>query len=71
MNDMLGKMRDLLRPWMKGTSPLEIRRAILDDVESHVVAVGDGKRIFPYNLLRIHLLVPEPDERVRFEAVVR
>ncbi len=71
MNDMLGKMRDLLKPWMKGTSPLEIRRAILDDVEDHVVAVGDGKRIFPYNLLRVHLLVAEPDERVRFEAVVR
>jgi hypothetical protein len=71
MNDMLGKMRDLLKPWMKGTSPLEIRRAILDDVEDHVVAVGEGKRIFPFNLLRIHLLVAEPDERVRFEAVVR
>ncbi len=28
MNDMLGKMRDLLKPWMKGTSPLEIRRAM-------------------------------------------
>jgi hypothetical protein len=71
MNEMLGKIRDLMKPWMKGTSPLEIRRAILDDVESHVVAVGDGKRIFPHNLLRVHLLVPEPDERVRLEAVVR
>jgi hypothetical protein len=71
MNDMLGKMRDLLKPWMKGTSPLEIRRAILDDVESHVIAVGEGKRIFPHNLLRVHLLVPDADERVRFEAVVR
>jgi hypothetical protein len=70
MNDMMGKMRDLLKPWMKGTSPLEIRRAILDDVEGHVVAVGEGKRIFPYNLLRVHLRVADPDERVRFEAVV-
>jgi hypothetical protein len=71
MNDMMGKMRDLLKPWMKGTSPLEIRRAVLDDVESHVVAVGEGKRIFPHNRLRLHLLTPDPDERVRFEAVVR
>ena len=71
MNDMLGKMRDLLKPWMKGTSPLEIRRAVLDDVEAHVVAVGEGKRIFPHNLLRVHLLVPDPEERVRFEAVLR
>ena len=47
MNDMLGKMRDLLKPWMKGTSPLEIRRAILDDVESHVVAVGERQADLP------------------------
>jgi hypothetical protein len=71
MNDMMGKMRDLLKPWMKGTSPLEIRRAILDDAESRVVAVGEGKRIYPHNHLRVHLLVPDPEERVRFEAVVR
>jgi hypothetical protein len=71
MNDMMGKMRDLLKPWMKGTSPLEIRRAVLDDVESHVIAVGEGKRIFPHNRLRLHLLTPDPDERARFEAVVR
>lgn len=71
MNDMMGKMRDLLKPWMRGTSPLEIRRAILDDAESHVVAVGEGKRIYPHNHLRVHLLVSDPEERVRFEAVVR
>ncbi|HEY4594564.1 MAG TPA: FHA domain-containing protein [Thermoanaerobaculia bacterium] len=70
MNDMLGRMRDLLKPWMRGTSPLEIRRAVLDDAESHVVAAGEGRRIYPYNRLRVHLLVPDPEERVRFEAVV-
>jgi len=71
MNDMMGKMRDLLKPWMKGTSPLEIRRAILDVVDARVIAVGEGKRIFPNNLLRVHLLVADAEERVRFEAVVR
>jgi hypothetical protein len=71
MNDMMGKMRDLLKPWMRGTSPLEIRRAILDDADSHVIAAGEGKRIYPYNHLRVHLLVTDPEERVRFEAVVR
>ena len=71
MDDMIGKVRDWVKPWMKGTSPLEIRRAILDDVESHVVAVGEGRRIFPYSLLRVHLRVAGPEERIRFEAVVR
>ncbi len=51
MSDFLGKMRDWLKPWMKGTSPLEIRRAILDDVESRVIAVGGGKRVFPFTEL--------------------
>ncbi len=71
MSDFLGKMRDWLKPWMKGTSPLEIRRAILDDVASRVIAVGGGKRLFPFNRLRVHLLAPEPRVRTELEAVVR
>jgi FHA domain len=71
MSDFLGKMRDWLKPWMKGTSPLEIRRAILDDVESRVIAVGGGKRVFPFNRLRVHLLAPEPQVRTELETVVR
>src|SRR5262245_61200753 len=71
MNDMMGKMRDLLKPWMRGTSPLEVRRAVLDDAESRVVAAGEGRRIYPHNRLLVHLLVIDPEERVRFEAVVR
>jgi FHA domain-containing protein len=71
MNDLIGKMRDWLKPWMKGTSPLEIRRAILDDVESRVIAVGSGKRLFPFNRLLIHLLAPEPQVRTELEAVAR
>ena len=71
MKDILGKVRDILEPWRKGTSPLEIRRAVLDDVESRVIAVGDGKRILPFNHLRVHLLTPDPDERQAMEAVVQ
>ena len=71
MNDFIGKMRDWLKPWMKGASPLEIRRAILDDVESRVIAVGGGKRLFPFNRLRVHLLAPEPHVRAELEAVAR
>lgn len=70
MEDLIGKMRDWLKPWTKGTSPLEVRRAILDDVESRVVAVGGGKRIFPFNRLRVHLLVSDPAERPALEAIV-
>jgi hypothetical protein len=71
MKDILGKIRDVLEPWRKGASPLEIRRAVLDDVESRVIAVGDGKRLLPFNHLRVHLLTPDPDERQAMEAVVQ
>lgn len=71
MKDLLGKVRDILEPWRKGASPLEIRRAILDDVESRVIAVGEGKRLLPFNHLRVHLLTPGPDERQAMEAIVQ
>lgn len=70
MEDMLGKMRDWMKPWMKGTSPLEIRRGVLDEAESKVAAVGEGKRLYPYNRLRVHLLATGPEERAVLEAAV-
>jgi hypothetical protein len=71
MDELIGKVRDFLKPWMKGTSPLEIRRAVLDDAEGRIVAVGEGKRVFPYNHLTVHLLAPDPQERAGLEAAVR
>lgn len=71
MDDMIGKVRDWMKPWMKGTSPLEIRRAVLDEAESKVAAVGGGKRLFPYNRLRVHLLATSPEERAVLETAAR
>ncbi|HEX9940878.1 MAG TPA: FHA domain-containing protein [Thermoanaerobaculia bacterium] len=71
MDDLIGKMRGWLKPWTTGTSPLEIRRAVLDDAEAHVVAVGEGQRIFPFNRVTVHLLAPDPEERAVLEAAAR
>lgn len=71
MDELIGKMRDFLKPWTKGTSPLEIRRAVLDDAESRIVAVGEGRRVFPYNRLTVHLLAADPQERASLEAAAR
>ena len=71
MDDMIGKVRDWMKPWMKGTSPLEIRRAVLDEAESKVIAVGEGKRLFPYNRLRVHLLATNTEERAVLEAAAK
>ena len=71
MVDFLEKMRDLLKPYRKGTEPLELRRAILDEVQSRVVTAGVGKRVFPYNRIRVHLLAAGPQERTELETVAR
>ena len=71
MDDMIGKMRDWMKPWMKGSSPLEIRRALLDEADSKVVAVGEGKRLFPYNRLKVHLLATGPEERAVLESAAQ
>jgi FHA domain len=70
-NEIVDKIRGWIRPWTKGSEPLEIRRAILEDAESRVVAAGGGKRLFPYNRIRIHLLAPDPRERTELEAIVQ
>jgi hypothetical protein len=71
MTDLLAKMRGWLKPWTTGTSPLEIRRAVLDDASARILAVGDGKRLFPFNRITVHLLAPEPQERAALEAAAK
>jgi len=70
MADFLDKMRDLLKPYRRGTAPLEIRRAILDEVQSRIVTAGVGKRLFPYNRIKIHILADTPQEREELETIV-
>jgi hypothetical protein len=71
LNDLVGKFRRLMRPWETGTEPLEVRRAVLEEIEGRVVAVGGGRRVFPFNRIEVRLLAPDPQERALFEAVVR
>lgn len=71
MANLMDKLRGWMRPWTTGTEPMELRRAILDDVESRVVSAGAGKRVFPYNRLEIRLLAAGPREKEELEAIVR
>jgi hypothetical protein len=71
MSDLLDKMRGWIKPWTTGTSPLEIRRAVIEDAEEHVVSVGEGRRMFPFNRLTVHLLAPDPEERAALEMAAR
>lgn len=71
MQSWMDKLRGLMKPWTTGTEPMELRRAVLDDVESRVVTAGGGKRIFPYNRLEVRLLADGPQQREAIEAIVR
>jgi hypothetical protein len=71
MDKLFEAMRRFTRPWPTGTEPMEIRRALLDEVESRIVSAGSGKRVFPFNRLRVYILAPGPREKDELEAVVR
>ena len=71
MASWMDKLRGLVKPWTTGTEPMELRRAVLDDVESRVVTAGSGKRVFPYNRLEVRLLADSPEQREALEAVAR
>ena len=71
MDKLFDAVRRWTHPWSQGESPMEIHRAILDEVESRIVSAGFDKRVFPYHRLRIRLLAPTPERRVELEAVAR
>jgi hypothetical protein len=71
MDKLFDAVKRFTKPWPTGTEPMEIRRALLDEIESRIVSAGGGKRVFPFNRLRVYLLAPGPREKVELEAVVR
>ncbi|HZF11016.1 MAG TPA: FHA domain-containing protein [Thermoanaerobaculia bacterium] len=71
MSSFFDKLKHWGRPWAAGTEPVEIHRAILEDVESQVVAVGGGRRVFPFETVEVRLLAASPEERTRLEAVAQ
>jgi hypothetical protein len=70
MSGIFDKLRQWGRPWAAGSEPIEIHRAILEDVLSQVVAVGGGRRVFPCDRVEVALLAATPEARIRLEAIV-
>jgi hypothetical protein len=65
------KLRSWGRPWTTGVEPVEIHRALLEDVEAQVVAVGGGRRVFPFDRVEVKLLAATPEERSRLQAIAQ
>src|SRR3954468_20493070 len=50
--------------------PLEVVHAIVEATGREVQASGRGRRVFPFNAVRVTVLAPSRDARARFEAVL-
>lgn len=56
----------------EATTPLEILHAVLNRAEQEIQDIGRGRRLFPFNHVRIHVVAGPRDKevRARFAAVV-
>lgn len=54
------------------TSPLEVVHGVLDRAESEIQDLGRGRRVFPFNRVRVHVVAAAGDKeaRARFAAVL-
>jgi hypothetical protein len=68
---LLGQFRRWLKPWTAGGEPIEVHRAILEEVAAHVVAAGGGRKLFPYRRVRVELLAEDAEQRAVLEALAR
>jgi len=53
-------------------APIEIVHAVLDRAEHEVQDIGRGRRVFPFNCVRVHVLMGprDKDARARVDAVI-
>jgi hypothetical protein len=65
------RVRDFFdNPPDAASTPIELQRAVLDELERKVQPAGRGRRLFPYNRIVVHVAQPDVD-RAAVEAVFR
>ena len=82
MNDFLTRVDGALRsavqrvqlwfdPPLDGEAkPLEIREAIIEDIEQRVESAGAGRRVLPYNRVTVTVLAADKPSRARLQAAL-
>ena len=48
-----------------GTTPIEILHAVLDRAEAEIQDIGRGRRVFPFNRVRVHMIAAPGDRKLR------
>jgi FHA domain-containing protein len=62
------RIRETIQRDRRPREPLEILRALLNDIEEQVLPVGRGKRVFPFNHIVIQVAASDDEQRTKFEA---
>ena len=57
-------------PLDREAAPLEVREAIIEDIEQHVESAGAGRRVLPYNRVTVTLLAADKPSRARLQAAL-
>ena len=50
--------------------PLEVREAIIEDIEQRVESAGAGRRVLPYNRVTVTVLAADKTSRARLQAAL-
>jgi len=64
------RMTALVRPSPRGLEPLEVRQALLDEIEGHLVPGPKGTLIFPFDEVRVELMGGTSEEIAALEATL-
>ena len=82
MNDLFSRVDGALRaaaervqqwfdpPLDREAAPLEVREAIIEDLEQRVEPAGAGRRVLPYNRVTVTILAADKPSRVRLQATL-
>ncbi len=52
------------------TSPIEIVHGVLDRAEAEIQDIGRGRRVFPFNRVRVQVIAGDKESRARVAAVI-
>ena len=57
-------------PLDREAAPLEVREAIIEDIEQRVESAGAGRRVLPYNRITVTMLAADKPSRARLQAAL-
>ena len=82
MNDLLTRVDGAVRaavqrvqqwfdpPLDREAAPLEVREAIIEDIEQRVEPAGAGRRVLPYNRVTVTMFAADKPSRARLQAAL-